>query len=196
MSVQKHLVSIIEKYNTPIGKAALEDLLAGISEETIAKGTIFIEANKTNYTEYFLLSGICRSVVQNEHGENVSIAFFQNEAVLTPHVIRTVNNVSNLSFEALTDCKMATLKSDFLLNLMIENIEIRNFANAVLKAELIQKVQKEIHIASLSAKAHLLALRHTYPNIENHIPHEMIASYLGITRISLSRLRTEISRGD
>jgi hypothetical protein len=53
------------------------------------------------------------------------------------------------------------------------------------------KVEKEIALASLKGKDRLLLLRKNYPNIENCIPHADIASYLGITTISLSRLRTK-----
>lgn len=53
------------------------------------------------------------------------------------------------------------------------------------------KVEKEIALASFKGKDRLLLLRKNYPNIENLIPHTDIASYLGITNISLSRLRTQ-----
>ncbi|MEM6343465.1 MAG: hypothetical protein AAF927_06275 [Bacteroidota bacterium] len=58
--------------------------------------------------------------------------------------------------------------------------------------ELLQKVDKEIGLASLKAKDRLIKFREEYPQLENLIPHPHIASYLGITNISLSRLRKEI----
>ena len=77
-------------------------------------------------------------------------------------------------------------------SLMIENIEIRNFANTVLQNELRIRVDKEIGLASLSAKERLIVFRTLYKSLENRIPHTEIASYLGITNISLSRLRREL----
>ncbi|NOQ70695.1 MAG: Crp/Fnr family transcriptional regulator [Crocinitomix sp.] len=164
-----------------------------VKVELIPKGSHFIKKNKANQAEYFLLSGICRSFVPNQNGDLISISFFQEKSVITPHVIRTENEVSNLDFETLTGCEIATLNSKDFLDLMIRNIEIRTFANTVLQQELKQKVSKEISMASLNGKNRLLELRKIYPNIENLIPHEMIASYLGITTISLSRLRKQIS---
>jgi CRP-like cAMP-binding protein len=75
---------------------------------------------------------------------------------------------------------------------MIEVLEIRNFANTVLQNELLAKIDKEIGLASLSAKDRLLHFRNKYPLLENIIPHPDIASYLGITNISLSRLRRDL----
>ena len=74
---------------------------------------------------------------------------------------------------------------------MIVDLEIRDFGNSVLKIELMAKLQKEIALASLKGKDRLLLLRKNYPNIENLVPHSDIASYSGITTISLSRLRTQ-----
>jgi hypothetical protein len=77
---------------------------------------------------------------------------------------------------------------------MIENLEIRFFANTVLRNELIRKVDKEIGLASLTAKERLLQFRAWYDSMENKVPHPMIASYLGITNISLSRLRRALAK--
>jgi len=78
--------------------------------------------------------------------------------------------------------------------LMINNLEIRRFGNTVLRNELTRKVDREIGLASLSAKERLLKFREEYPLLENLIPHTHIASYLGITNISLSRLRSNLAR--
>jgi hypothetical protein len=80
------------------------------------------------------------------------------------------------------------------VDLMIKNIEIRTFGNTVLKNELLHKVDKEIGLATLSAKERLLAFRKRFWMLENLVPHPHIASYLGITNISLSRLRGELAR--
>jgi CRP-like cAMP-binding protein len=80
------------------------------------------------------------------------------------------------------------------VNLMIENLEIRAFGNTVLKNELLHKVEKEIGLATLSAKQRLLAFRNHFPMLENVVSHPPIASYLGITPISLSRIRGELAK--
>ena len=86
---------------------------------------------------------------------------------------------------------MATIDATEFEKLMIEDVEIRDFGNSVLRNELMTKVKKEIALASLKGKDRLLLLRKNYPNTENLVSHSDIASYLGITTISLSRLRTQ-----
>ena len=75
---------------------------------------------------------------------------------------------------------------------MVDHLDTREFGNMVLKLELQNKVEKEIGHASLTAKDRLLKFREKYPLLENLVPHTTIATYLGITNISLSRLRKEL----
>jgi CRP-like cAMP-binding protein len=115
-------------------------------------------------------------------------------SILSPHTTRTIKGFSSLNFQALTDAKLAELDASEFESLMVENLEIREFGNTVLRQELGKKVDKEISLASLTAKERLLKFREQYPLLENLIPHNDIATYLGITNISLSRLRRELIR--
>lgn len=160
--------------------------------EEYQKGEQFIELGKRNNDEYFLVDGICRSFVLNPDGEEITIAFFTPGSVLSPYVTRTVNGISNLNFEALTELRVGIMDASEFLQLMVDHLDTREFGNMVLKIELNKKVEKEIGQASLTAKERLIRFREQYPLLENMVPHTTIATYLGITNISLSRLRKEL----
>ena len=136
---------------------------------------------------------MCKSYLTNPDGDEITISLFTDNSVLSPHQTRTLQNISNLSFKALTDIEVAAFDAQGFENLMIENIEVREFGHAVLQHELLSKVEKEIGLASLTAKERLIEFRKKYRLLENQIPHTDIASYLGITNISLSRLRKDLS---
>lgn len=184
----KQIVNLIY----PISENSLREIEELLEFECFSKGDSFILRNKHNKKEYFLLKGICKSYLINPDGNEVTISFFADNSILSPHSIRTTKNISNLSFKALTNINLASINSGDFENLMVNNIEIRNFANTVLQNELVSKVGKEIGLASLSAKERLIEFRKKYPALENYVPHTDIASYLGITNISLSRLRKEL----
>lgn len=176
----------------PISNKSFGEIEKLLKFETYSKGEIFISRNKWNEKEYFALKGISKSYLINPDGDEITISFFLENTILSPHPIRTSKNISNLYFKALTDIELASINANDFENLMIENIEIRNFANTVLQNELISKVEKEIGLASLSAKERLIEFRNKFQILENLIPHTDIASYLGITNISLSRLRKDL----
>ena len=185
---------IMDSYLT-VSRNSVNALTLLIEVETIPKGTFFIKEKTKNEYDYFQFSGICRSYIVDHKGEEVTISFFQGKTVLTPNVARTFNNRSTLNFEALTDLKLGRFKAIGLVELMKEMPELRNFANAVLQQELILKSNKELQNASLTAKERLVLFRKQFQSLENLIPHHMIASYLGVTNVSLSRLRKELAEG-
>lgn len=172
----------------------MNEIESNIEFTTIEKGEVFIKRNRRNSQEYFILDGICRNYLINPEGEEITISFFKQKSIISPFSTRTENEISLLNFQALTELSIATIDSTFFENLMLQNKEIRHFGNTVLRKELKQKVTKEIGLASLSAKERLLNFRTDFPNFENLIPHTIIASYLGITNISLSRLRGDLAK--
>jgi hypothetical protein len=70
---------------------------------------------------------------------------------------------------------------------------LRSFGYKVVESELALKTQLEVSLLTLSAKERLLHFRKEYPNVENIIPHTIIAGYLGITSVSFSRSRNELA---
>ena len=162
--------------------------------ETFEKGDVFIQRNKRNEKEYFILSGVCKSYLISPDGEEITISLFIENNILSPQSIRTSQNISSLNFKALTNLELVSMNAKEFESLMIENIEIRHFGNTVLQNELLAKVEKEIGLASMTAKERLIEFRKKYHLLENLIPHTDIASYLGITNISLSRLRKDLSQ--
>lgn len=173
----------------PISSQSMGKLEELCKSEKHLKGTTFIGRNRPDSNEYFVVDGICRSYLVTPEGEDITISFYPASSVLAPYIIRTKNGISNMYFQASTDIELISLDAGAFEKLMIENLEIRNFGNAVLKNELEAKVRKEIGLTSLTAKERLLQFRQDFHMLENLVPHGEIASYLGITTISLSRLR-------
>jgi len=174
---------------SPVSEGSLDLMSDLIVVEVYEKGDMFIDRGKKNNKEYFVYEGVCRSFLLSPEGEEVTISYFLEGGVLSPNKTRTANQLSHLNFQALTKLTVASLNADKFEQLMINHIDIREFGNMVLQSELLAKVEKEIALASLNAKERLILFREKYHFLENLISHVDIASYLGITNISLSRLR-------
>jgi CRP-like cAMP-binding protein len=174
---------------SPVSEGSLDLMSDLIVVEVYEKGDMFIDRGKKNNKEYFVYEGVCRSFLLSPEGEEVTISYFLEGDVLSPNKTRTANQISHLNFQALTKVTVASLNAEKFEQLMINQIDIREFGNMVLQNELLAKVEKEIALASLNAKERLILFREKYHFLENLISHVDIASYLGITNISLSRLR-------
>lgn len=177
---------------TPISETSIEAIIDIVDYVEYQKNEVFITEGKRNSKEYFVLEGVCRSYLLNPEGEEITISFFADKSVLSPFTTRTYFGVSNMNFQAPTPLKMGVMDAKSFEKLMVDNLEIREFGNVVLRNELKQKVEKEIGMASLTARERLIKFREQYPLLENIIPHTNISTYLGITNISLSRLRNKL----
>ena len=191
--IKEHTKSLINTVS-PVSETSLDLIVNLIEVENYVKGDLFIDIGKKNNKEYFVFQGVCRSFVYSPEGDEVTISYFLENEVLSPNKTRTANQLSQLNFQALTNLSIASMDSDKFEQLMIDHIDIREFGNRVLQNELLVKVEKEIGLASLNAKERLILFREKYHFLENLISHVDIASYLGITNISLSRLRKEIMK--
>ncbi len=176
---------------SPISSKSIGKINELVEYIPVKKGELITTVGHNNNLEYFLIEGVCKSFLYTPEGEDVTISFFMSGSIISPSTTRNKAGKSIMNIRALTDVRIATINAEAFEKLMIEDLEIRHFGNTVLRNELMEKVQKEIALASLKGKDRLKLLRNNFPNIENLVPHSDIASYLGITPISLSRLRTQ-----
>lgn len=149
---------------------------------------------KTDSNEYFLLEGLIQRNIINSEGESVTTGFYMPFSVLTPHFARTIAGKSIFNLQTLSDVTIAELPVKTFDSLRYSNDDIRTFGQKVLEKELQKSLAHEVAYRSMTAKDRILTLRKEYPNIENIIPHSIIASYIGVTPVSFSRLRNELAK--
>lgn len=154
---------------------------------------IFFEGKK-NELEYLLVTGVLHRFNISEKGEVVTTGFYMPKSVITPHFARTHKGKNIFSLQTLTDTLIVEIPVKDLDNLRHSNKEFHEFGERILENELAQTYFNEVVYRSYSAKERLLTLRKMFPNLENLVPHNIISSYLGITNVSFSRLRNELSK--
>lgn len=158
------------------------------------KTTTVFAAGKKNDKEYIILAGIVQRFIEQEGSSPVTTGFFVAPAVVTPHFARTHRGKSLFSLQALTDVVAAEIPVAALDALRTEYPEFRAFGQRVLEGALVAALHAEAAWRASTARQRLLAMRQQFPNLENSVPHHVIASYLGITHVSFSRLRHELAR--
>jgi CRP-like cAMP-binding protein len=176
---EEPLFNYINSIN-PVSRDWFEELYKLIVFRNYSKEEIFIQRGQPDQHEYFLIEGVCRSYLLNTEGKEVTISFSRGVSFLSPSSIRTLNGVSLFSYQALTDIVIGSIESRSFLNLMMHISEIRSFRNAILHHELLQRVEKDVSLITLTTKERLLQFQEKYPALDNIIPHSYLASYLSI----------------
>jgi CRP-like cAMP-binding protein len=178
----------------PVGQAAGELIFQNGSVEVFRKDEIVFHEKRFNAFEYFQLEGVSHRFNVDSDVQTVTTGIYQNEIVITPHFTRTTNSQSIFSLQALTDCSYLKVPAGTFRDLSDQNQQIRIFGRAVVEKEFISSLNFEVLFRSHTAKERLLYFRANYPLLENIIPHTVIASFLGITPVSFSRLRNELAK--
>jgi CRP-like cAMP-binding protein len=105
---------------------------------------------------------------------------------------RVAEERSRVNSVAMTKTRVAAFPSVALMECMLRSPSVQRWGDTVLRAELMRRADREWALAALSAAERLLQFRRDYAGLEDAIAHHHIASYLGITPVTLSRVRAQV----
>jgi CRP-like cAMP-binding protein len=179
---------------SPVDKPSVAVVLDNGEIETVAKNEVVFHEKRFNGFEYFQLDGVSHRYNVDSEKRIVTSGIYQGSTVITPHFTRTPNGQSLISLQALTDCTYLKVPAGVFRQIMEDHKQVGMFGRAVVEKEFIRNLNFDVLFRSSAAKDRLLYFRANYPQLENIIPHTVIASFLGITPVSLSRLRNELAQ--
>nr|WP_321225504.1 Crp/Fnr family transcriptional regulator [uncultured Psychroserpens sp.] len=162
-----------------------------IIETKFPKGHILFKANKIETSIYFIKKGIARAYAYSD--DNQITFWFGKEGDPIVSMQSYVNNQKGYEdVELLEDCELYELKTEKLQKLFLEDIQIANWGRKFSELELIKSEERLIALQFNTATERYLALLKNYPSIIQRVQLSHVASYLGITQVSLSRIRANI----
>lgn len=156
----------------------------------VKKGTAIVQQDAEDTNEYIILDGLASCNIYGPDGRAICVGLHVGACVVAPNIARTRDGISLISLEASTDVVMAHMDSEALTDMMIASLPVRDWANGVLRQELGRKADREWCLAALGGADRLAWFRERYPGYEALFVHTLIASFLGITPVTLSRLRS------
>ena len=186
--MELHLKTI-EELMTELPDTDRERLVGALEIRSCPVGSYLSSQGERDENEYFLLSGSARSVVTDVDGTEVNLNLYAAPTVITPNMARTSGGCSLVDIEILDDAVAATMPAAQLMDLMVNSESIREWGNNIMREELTRKVGREWCLAALSARQRLEWFRKVHPGYEELFAHFHIASYLGMTPVTLSRVR-------
>lgn len=192
---QQAAVMAIARTLAPLDEAAFEPVLRTITLRRLAPGEALLHMGEPGAREYFVLEGVLRTWVADVHGREVTLAFHAAPSVLMPAITRTAGERSRVHCQALSATCVAGFEAATLVERMLDDVAVQRWGDAVLRAELMRRVDREWALAALPGAERLQHFRAQFPGLEARIAQRHIASYLGVTPVSLSRLRARDRAG-
>jgi hypothetical protein len=162
--------------------------LKRVSIITCKKGELIIDAKKVNTKSYFLLEGLTRTYFLKDGKEIAEYFSSENEWANSPRSWRSgkpdiyyVDAIENTMALCIHVKDMVLLSDNFP-----ELEKCRRLSMTSLIDHLMDRI---VSFRFTTASEKYAYFRQTYPNIYHRIPLGMVASYLGISQETLSRIR-------
>lgn len=182
----KSLISSIYK----LSEKATSELLDCTERIELPKGHILSEAGRIDHYLYFLEKGIVRAYALHE-GVEVTFWFGVEGSVVCSMRNFIEKKPSYETVELLEDCTFYRMRTSDLERLSSENLEIANWVISFMGKEVIRAENRLIELQFSSATERYQTLLEHNPDLLQRVPLGIIACYLGITQVSLSRIRAK-----
>ena len=162
--------------------AALGELVEFAANELI------VAAGDDENKLYLLIDGLIRKYYLDYQGNDLTHQFLESGQVFsTQHVVFSGQVMCN--FEAVESCKMVCFDYERVQALMKKEPLLTQVYIGILEETLRIKLIREAALLAESATERYIKLKAEIPDIDQRVNHGHIASYIGVTPVSLSRIR-------
>jgi len=182
MDVMQHLRSI-----HPLPPAEVDALRAVISTHAHTKNSTIQRPGTACRTLYFVEEGIARIYYQNEEREVTEHFAYHGNMIIRAESLFSGKPTAK-GIEAVTDIRLAAIAAPALFGLFNAHPGIERMFHQLIVREYVAALHRAESLQLKSATERYRELEQATPLLQ-HVPLKHIASYLGITQVSLSRIR-------
>jgi CRP-like cAMP-binding protein len=187
--MENELFDFISKYMTPSEeeKKAIIDLDIF---RNYKKGTVLLKEGQLSADGYFVIKGCIRCYYIIE-GEEKTTAFYTESESFAP--LCSINKKPSEHYVSCVEDSILTVANPEMEKIIFEKFPRFETVCRLLSEELLAKNQTSFDDFKISSpEQRYLSLLKTRPDLLQRVPQYMMASYLGITPQSLSRIRNRL----
>jgi CRP-like cAMP-binding protein len=170
----------------------IQDLITlfGIcSFKSFKKGEILVSEGEFCKYTYLIRRGIVRTYVINVDGDERTIRLTKEKDFSAPSECFLNGKPSTEYLQAVEDCKVIALNTEKLNKLGQDNIRILKLVHEGTKEAFNEAIHRIEFFTTLTAEERYKKLLKEAPDLIQRVPQKYLASYLGVTTVSLSRIR-------
>ncbi|GAA0816973.1 Crp/Fnr family transcriptional regulator [Colwellia sp. D2M02] len=155
----------------------------------ICSGTVVLSPGQHWNELMAIRQGIFRLYYLDSSGKESNKGFFSENQILAPIARSAIQEPSLFFVEALTNVEVYSCNYEQLATILNKSPSGRNFYNRLAENLLEDKIRREIMFLQLDAKGRYERFFTDFPDLHERVPLHHLASYLGMTDVTLSRIR-------
>ncbi|MCF6348951.1 MAG: Crp/Fnr family transcriptional regulator [Flavobacteriaceae bacterium] len=185
------LLQYISKY-IDLTKDETAILLSKLVYRKYLKGQYVLQQGDVCKHACFILSGCTKTFYMDNKGQEHIVVFSIEDWWASDVGSFITQTPADYNVLCLEDTELIQFSYEATEVLYIEIPKLERFYRKIIESALAASQKRIVHNFSLSAKERYLIFRDSYPKIEQRIPQYMIASYLGITKEFLSKIKSQL----
>lgn len=175
----------------PLSESAFGQLTALMHRQELPKGHILFREGEVSNKVFFIEQGIARAFCYRNDQE-VTFWFGSEGALIFSYYSYVAGKPGYETVELLERSVVYVVDLGRLQELYKTNIELANWGRKLAEYELIKTEERFMVFQFQSATERYQALLKHSPELIQRVPLNQIASYLGVTQVTLSRIRSEV----
>jgi CRP-like cAMP-binding protein len=169
-------------------------LLRNVRIKSIEKGEILIREGSTDDDVFFIRNGLVRCYYTDENANEITFQLYPETHVFGNVHSIFFNEPSRFSYQTLERTKVYKIDFGSFNDMVSKNPGLLEFNRRYLVNRIINQLYQRVEsLVLLSPEERYQKYVKDYPNLINRAPDKYIANILGITPVSLSRIRNRIA---
>ncbi|MCK7592026.1 Crp/Fnr family transcriptional regulator [Subsaxibacter sp. CAU 1640] len=165
-----------------------------IISKTVEKGEFLLKEGEICNHSFFVEKGLLRFYALNEEGKENILQFATENWIVSDRGSAYFQQPSTYYIDAIEPTTVVMINQDFINKVTEINPNFRVHNERLLQNHIRSLYKRVSLLLGASAKTRYLDFIKTYPDVTLRVPQWMIASYLGVTPESLSRVRKALAK--
>lgn len=193
MSIQKSIILEIFK-GISFSQEEVKIIESKFERLNLKKDSALLNADELVLNQYFVYSGCLRTYFIDNSGKEHTIQFAINDWWISDYTAFFTTTKAIMNIESLQDATLYKISKKDMDVLYSKIPQLETFFRKKMEKAFASFQKRILGSLSQSAKERYISFVRTYPNIEQSVKNYHIASYLGVTTETLSRIRKEIAQ--
>lgn len=177
----------IEKI-TPLSDAEFDYILGHFISKKLKKHQYVLQEGENVPNDFFILNGCLKSYFTDKNGKEHILQFGMQDWWITDYQAYYNQSIATINIDCIEDSEILCLSFQNREKLCAEMHKIEHFFRKKTNKRNVALQQRILSLLSNNAKEKYDQLLQLYPQLFQKVPKHLIASYLGVSRETLSRL--------